>query len=102
MTRVTASVEHGGDILGRPTALTLAFGQNRGEFSTEDALLAELTHALWHRGTSYLRGEIVDKHILEAGGAHPVGMQHPHIISTVWALTGGHQHEHALFSCGIL
>jgi hypothetical protein len=93
VTRVTASVEHDGAILGRSTALTLAWGQNRGQFSNEDGWLAEAAVGMWRRGTAYLRGEIVDKHILEAGGLHPVGLQHPHILSTVKALMVGYQHE---------
>ena len=93
MTRITASIEHNGRLAGRMAALTVAFGQNREQFATEDALLAELALGVFRRGTGYMRGEVVDKHILEAGGQHPVGLQHPHIISTVWALTGGYQHE---------
>ena len=33
------------------------------------------------------------KHILEAGGFHPVGLQHPHIISRVGAMTAGYVHD---------
>lgn len=73
--------------------MTIAFGQNREPFATEDALLAELALGVSTRGPSYVRGEIVDKHILGAGGQHLPGFPHPHIISTVWALTGGYQHE---------
>ena len=93
VTRLTASVEHEGAFGGRPTALTLAWGQNRGQFSNEDGWLAEATLGLTSRGTIYMRGEIVDKHILEAGGFHPVGLAHPHSMSTVSALLLGYQHR---------
>lgn len=89
VTRLTASVEHAGLVAGRAGAVTLAWGQNRETFSNETAWLAEATLAVW-RGTAYLRGEIADKHILEAGGFHPPGLAHPHMISTVGALTGGY------------
>jgi hypothetical protein len=91
-TRLTASIEHEGVVGGHPAALTIAWGQNRGQFSHEDALLTEVTLGLLPRGTAYARGEIVEKHILEAGGLHPPELQHPHILSTVGALTLGYQH----------
>jgi hypothetical protein len=93
MTRITASVEHEGVVFGRDTAMTVAWGQNRELFSIENGYLAELTLSLWRRGTFYGRGEIADKHIIGAGGQHPPGLQHPHIISTVGVLMGGYSHE---------
>ena len=93
VTRVTASIEHAGGLLGRDGALTFAWGQNRGQAANEQAWLLETSIKLWDRGTGYARGEVVDKHILGAGGLHPPGLQHPHIISTVSALTLGYQHE---------
>lgn len=93
VTRITASVEHAGIILGRDAALTVAWGQNRELFSKESGVLAEATLGLGARGTGYLRGEIADKHIIGAGGRHPVGQAHPHIISTVGMLLGGYTHE---------
>lgn len=93
VTRLTASVEHTGRLLERITALTVAWGQNRQTSGRESALLAEATLALWRRGTAYTRAEVGDKHILGAGAPHPAGFQHPHIISTVKALTIGYQHE---------
>jgi hypothetical protein len=92
-TKLTASMEFTGPVRAREAALTLAWGQNRSAFANEDAWLAEGTLRIHDRGTAYLRGEIVDKHILEAGGLHPPGFQHPHIISTVGALTVGYLHE---------
>src|SRR5215213_2073529 len=90
VTRVTASLEHNGTLLGRRSALTVAFGQNNELFDVENAFLVELTSALGKRGTGYVRGEVADKHILGAGGQHPIGQQHPHIISAVGALTAGY------------
>jgi hypothetical protein len=93
VTRVTASLEHVGGMLGRPGALTFAWGQNRGQAGNEQAWLLETILNVWDRGTAYARGEVVDKHIIGAGGLHPPGLQHPHIISTVSALTVGYQHQ---------
>ena len=93
VTRITASVEHGGVIAGRALGLTIAWGQNREPFAVENGWLSEATLQLWPRATAYLRGEIADKHIIGAGGAHPPGQQHPHIISRVGALTVGYQHQ---------
>jgi hypothetical protein len=93
VTRITASVEHDGTWRARALAFTLAWGQNRGQFSNEDALLGEAALGVGPRGTSYVRAELVDKHILEAGGLHPVGLEHPHVLSAVKALTLGYQHD---------
>ena len=93
VTRVTASIEYVGLVFGRDSALTVAWGHNREAFSTENGLLAEMTWRIWPRGTIYGRGELADKHIIGAGGRHPPGVQHPHIISTVGVLLGGYSHE---------
>ena len=84
--------EHERVVGSRSAAFTLAWGQNRGAFANEDGILLEAAVGLTPRGTAYLRGEIVDKHILEAGGLHPPGLDHPHILSNVKALTLGWQH----------
>jgi hypothetical protein len=93
VTRITASIEHTGLVFGRDSALTVAWGQNREVFSTENGVLAEMTWRLSPRGTIYGRGELADKHIIGAGGQHPPGLQHPHVISTVGVLLGGYTHE---------
>lgn len=93
VTRLTASLEHEGEVGGRALALTFAWGQNREVFAVENGWLTEATLQILNRGTGYLRGELVDKHILGAGGAHPPGQQHPHIISRVGALTVGYQYQ---------
>ena len=108
VTRLSASIEHSGRIFDRETAITVAWGQNREAFATENGYLAEMTWRLSRRGTLYGRGEIADKHIIGAGGRHPPGTQHPHEISTVGLLMGGYSHEvwrageHALFIGGDL
>jgi hypothetical protein len=91
--RLTASFERNGTLAGRRSAMTVAFGQNNELFDTENAILTEMTLGLWRRGTTYVRAEIADKHILGAGGRHPIGQQHPHIISPVGALTLGYSHD---------
>ena len=73
--------------------MTVAFGQNNELFDLENAILTEMTLGLWTHGTAYVRAEIADKHILGAGGRHPIGQQHPHIISAVGALTLGYSHD---------
>lgn len=93
VTRITASIEHDGIVAAHAAAFTFAWGQNRGDFSNEDGWLAEATVGLMPRGRAYLRGEIVEKHILEAGGLHPPELRHPHILSLVKALTIGYQHS---------
>jgi hypothetical protein len=93
VTRITASLEHIGTVRGRPMSATLAWGQNRELFANENGWLAEATLGLWRRGTGYTRLEVADKHILGAGGRHPPGVSHPHIISTVGALTLGYSHD---------
>ena len=41
----------------------------------------------------FLRAELVDKDILEAGGYDPPGFVHPHPLSRVGALTLGYEHR---------
>ena len=93
VTRITASIEHTGAIGDRAVALTVAWGQNREPFATENGWLAEAAVQVAGRGTGYLRAELADKHILGAGGRHPPGVAHPHILSTVGALMAGYSHQ---------
>jgi hypothetical protein len=90
ITRLTASIEYAGTMLGRSTAVTAAWGQNRASYGKEDAYLFEAVSGISGRGEIYARAELVDKHILTAGGPHPPGFQHPHVFSRVGALTGGY------------
>jgi hypothetical protein len=93
VTRLTASVEYVGAPAGRDTAFTLAWGVNRDRFGSEAGWLLEGTLALTDAGTVYVRGEIADKHVLDAGGAHPPGFAHPHVLSRVGAWTTGYEHR---------
>lgn len=90
VTRLTTSIEYAGAVRGRDTALMMAWGHNRESYGRESAYVAEAVMSLSARGATYSRAELVDKHILTAGGRHPPGFQHPHIFSRVGALTGGY------------
>lgn len=93
VTRLSASIEYAGQWRGRALAGTVTWGENRAAIGIEDAYLAEGVAALGARGAIYVRGELVTKHILTAGGRHPPGFEHPHIFSRVGALTGGYLHR---------
>jgi len=90
--KTTASLEHGGSIFGRESNITVAWGQNNELFDIENAYLFEGTLGLWRGGTGYVRAELADKLILGAG-RHPLGFQHPHVISSIGALTFGYTHD---------
>lgn len=92
VTRLTASLEHAGRLVNRDISLTVAWGRNEGRLNTAHGLLAEAVLGLG-AGNAYVRAELVDKHILEAGGLHPPGFEHPHELSRVGALTAGYQHH---------
>jgi hypothetical protein len=92
VTRITASVSYEGTLRTRPIALTIAAGRNLEFDDDVDGVLAE---ASIHAGpasphTFYIRGEWVEKNILTAGGLHPPGFTHPHVLSRIGALTGGY------------
>jgi len=87
MGRLTASVSYTGSVASRAIAVTAAWGQNREFYGHYNAGLVE---AAWHlspRWQLYSRGELAPKNILTAGGFHPKGTTHPHIISRIGALT---------------
>lgn len=86
--RLTASVEYEATLAGAPVSATVAFGRNRETYGNIDGSLAE---AAWRprQFIAYVRAEVVEKNILTAGGLHPPGFTHPHIFSTVGALTFG-------------
>ena len=94
LNRYTASVEYGGK--ATPLKFTALFGMNDlSNLSGRDVKeYAWLTDLVWQARTwdlVYLRGEIVDKDILEAGGYDPPDFLHPHPLSRVGALTLGYQ-----------
>ena len=101
-TRLTASLEYSAAMVTTPLALTLAWGQNHNTFGTENGWLAEAALGVSTRGTVYARGEIVDKHILHAGGEHPPGFYEPDILSTVGSLTLGYTHRVATGGWGVV
>lgn len=75
------------------TAVTSPGGRIAETSPTRTACSLKPSVALTRRATAYLRAEIVETHILEAGALHPPGLQHPHVLSTVKALTIGYQHR---------
>jgi hypothetical protein len=87
--RLTSSLEYTGLVRDRPLAVTVAVGRNREVYGTLDAALIEATWRASTRWVTYVRGEVVEKNILTAGGLHPPGFTHPHIFSTVGAFTAG-------------
>ena len=90
VTRVTASIEQHGTLARAPGRVDAGLGvKSPASRPTSTRGCWKATLGLWRRGTGYLRGEIADKHIIGAGGLHPPGVQHPHIVSTVSALTLG-------------
>lgn len=91
ITRLIASLEYGGTPGGHEMALTLAWGINLGRFGSDAGWLLEATRAIGSAGTAYARGELADKHILQAGGEHQTGFQHPHVVSRVGVWTTGHE-----------
>jgi hypothetical protein len=90
LTKLSASVEFTGTFRQRPAAATVVWGRNHHANAepAEHAFLAEVALGLSSRTRGYLRGELVDKHILEARGHGPAGA-HVHIVSRIGALTAG-------------
>jgi hypothetical protein len=105
LNRYTASVEYGAaDAALKFTAL---FGVNHHpKLSGADVReYAWLTDIAWRARPSdvlYLRAELVDKDILEAGGYDPPEFAHAHPLSRVGALTLGYQRRVAQFAHGNL
>jgi len=95
VTRITASVSYEGTVRSAPIAFTIAAGRNREFYGDVGGVLAE---AAIHPGPSsphsfYIRGEVVEKNILTAGGLHPPGFTHPHVLSTIGAVTFGYARD---------
>src|SRR6185436_1661095 len=89
MNRLTAAVSYTRDAGEHPSAVTIAWGQNREFYGNFNAGLIEAVWRLQPRWQLYARGELVAKNILTAGGLHPAGQTHPHIYSRIGALTLG-------------
>lgn len=96
LNRYTASIEYAGATAWKPFSFTLAAGLNHHPELSGDSLkeYAVLFDAAWRvraRDLIYMRAELADKDILEAGGYDPPAFTHPHPISRVGALTLGYQ-----------
>jgi hypothetical protein len=105
LNRYSASVEY--SAATRPIKFTALFGLNHhpsahGSDIKEFAWLADVAWRLRPRDLVYLRGEIVDKNILDAGGYDPPGFDHHDPLSRVGALTLGYQRRIANFAHGNL
>lgn len=96
LNRYTASLEYAGASDWRPLSFTVAAGLNHlpqlnGQSVKEYAALVDVAWRVRARDLLYLRAEIADKDILEAGGYDPPDFAHPHPLSRVGALTLGYQ-----------
>lgn len=105
LNRYSASVEYTGT--ANPVKATALFGMNHhpklsGSDVKEYAWLADVAWRLRSRDLVYLRAELADKDILEAGGYDPPEFSHAHPISRVGALTLGYQRRFAEFTRGNL
>jgi hypothetical protein len=78
----------------------LAWGETREIHGNLDAYLLEAHAQLSPRHAVYGRAELAAKDILDKGGFHPIGFQHPHRISRVAAFTAGYVHDFALLRFG--
>jgi hypothetical protein len=105
LNRYTASVEYNGKT--RPVKFTALVGVNdltnlSGGDVKEYAWLTDVAWRARPRDLVYLRGELVDKDILQAGGYDPPDFLHPHPLSRVGALTLGYQRRLVEFAHGNL
>jgi hypothetical protein len=103
LNRYSASVEY--SAAEKPIKFTALFGVNHhpdpgGEGTKEFAWLVDVAWRMRPNDLVYLRAELVDKDILEAGGYDPPGFDHEHPLSRVGALTLGYQRRIANFSRG--
>lgn len=94
LNRYSASIEY--TPTTKPIQFTALFGMNHHpKLSGADVKeLAWLTDVAWRvrpLDLVYLRAELVDKDILEAGGYDPPDFDHAHPLSRVGALTLGYQ-----------
>ncbi len=78
----------------------LAWGETREIHGNLDAYLLEAHAQLSPRDAVYGRAELAAKDILDKGGFHPIGFQHPHRISRVAAFTAGYVHDFAVLRFG--
>ena len=93
MTRLTASIIFTGTLGSRPTAATLAWGENREVHGILDGYLLEWDVQMTPRGSLYGRLEAAAKDLLDLGGLEPPGFVQFHRISHVGAFTLGYLRE---------
>src|SRR6185436_10759076 len=98
LNRYSASIEYTGK--DTPVSFTALFGMNdlpnlSGHSVKEYAWLTDVAWRARPRDLVYLRAELVDKDILEAGGYDPPGFVHAHPLSRIGALTAGYQRRFA-------
>lgn len=99
---LTASVSFTGELAGRPLVVTGAVGYT-SEVGTGRRTPASLLEGVWHatpRNSLYMRGEFLVKDVLTRGSFHPPGFTHPHILSTIGALTVGYERRLATTGAG--
>ena len=89
----TASLSYNGTLGGRPLAVTGAFGvvDEPGTGRRTPAGLIEGIYRPSPQHAFYTRGELMKKDVLTRGGFHPPGFTHPHILSSIGALTVGYE-----------
>ena len=90
---ITASLAFTGELFDRPLAMMGAYGYIK-EPGTGRNMPAGLIEGTWQqspRDLFYTRGELMVKDVLTRGGFHPPGFTHPHILSTIGALTLGYE-----------
>jgi hypothetical protein len=90
MTRLTASIMFTGTLGSRPTAATLAWGENREVHGILDGYLLEWDVQTTPRGSLYGRLEAAAKDLLDLGGLTPPDVVEFHRISHVGAFTLGY------------
>jgi hypothetical protein len=95
-TKLSASVMYS----WRMVDATLAWGETREIHGNLDAYLLEAHAQLNTRNAIYGRAELAAKVILDKGGFHPIGFQHPHRISRVAAFTAGYVHDFVVLRYG--
>jgi hypothetical protein len=95
-TKLSASVMYS----WRLVDATLAWGETREIHGNLDGYLFEAHAQLNTRNAMYGRAELAAKDILDKGGFHPIGFQHPHRISRVAAFTAGYVHDFVVLRYG--
>jgi hypothetical protein len=94
-TRLTASIGYQGPLWQRPTAMTLAWGENRqfnGFNGVSDGFLLEGQSALTPRSSVFGRVEEAAKELFGIA-PHPKALAHRHWFSEIAAMTAGYVYD---------